>query len=99
MKKLTEEGETPDQIVPGTENPLAMPVVDRLALNKAMPRCRQGTARFLFCMMSRVMSMKKLLACCALALERQNRSCTSANEIEEFIKATKYGFAATKSES
>ena len=41
-EKLTEEGETPDQIVPGTENPLAMPVVDRLALNKAIAALPPG---------------------------------------------------------
>jgi RNA polymerase sigma-70 factor (ECF subfamily) len=41
-EKLTEDGETPDQIVPGTENPLAMPVVDRLALNKAIAALPPG---------------------------------------------------------
>lgn len=41
-EKVTEEGETPDQIVPGTENPLAMPVVDRLALNKAIAALPPG---------------------------------------------------------
>ena len=32
----TEEGETPVQIVRGTENPNAMPVVDRIALDRAI---------------------------------------------------------------
>src|SRR5687768_11848337 len=35
LEKTTEEGETPVQIVRGTENPNAMPVIDRIALDKA----------------------------------------------------------------
>ena len=41
-EKTTEDGETPDQILPGTENPLAMPIVDRLALNKAIAALPPG---------------------------------------------------------
>jgi RNA polymerase sigma-70 factor (ECF subfamily) len=41
-EKTTEEGETPDQIVLGTENPNAMPVVDRIALDKAIAQLPPG---------------------------------------------------------
>jgi RNA polymerase sigma-70 factor (ECF subfamily) len=41
-EKLTEEGETPDQIVPGTENYERMPIVDRLALDKAIGQLPRG---------------------------------------------------------
>ena len=36
LEQTTEEGEVPVQIVKGTENPNAMPVVDRIALDKAI---------------------------------------------------------------
>jgi RNA polymerase sigma-70 factor (ECF subfamily) len=35
-EQTTEDGETPVQIVGGTENPNAMPVLDRIALDKAL---------------------------------------------------------------
>ena len=38
----TEEGETPIQIVRGTEDPNAMPVVDRIALQKAIAQLPPG---------------------------------------------------------
>ncbi len=38
----TEEGETPIQIVKGTENPNAMPVVDRIALENAIGQLPPG---------------------------------------------------------
>ena len=38
----TEEGETPIQIVRGTENPNAMPVVDRIALERAIAQLPPG---------------------------------------------------------
>lgn len=39
---LTDEGETPIQIVKGTENPNQMPVVDRIALEKAIEQLPPG---------------------------------------------------------
>src|SRR4029453_10325109 len=36
LEQTTEEGETPVQVVVGTGNPLNMPVVDRIALDKAI---------------------------------------------------------------
>ena len=36
LEQTTEDGEAPIQIVKGTENPNAMPVVDRIALDKAI---------------------------------------------------------------
>jgi RNA polymerase sigma-70 factor (ECF subfamily) len=39
---LTEEGETPVQIVRGTENPETMPVVDRIALERAVQQLPPG---------------------------------------------------------
>ncbi|MBD0327235.1 MAG: RNA polymerase sigma factor, partial [Pyrinomonadaceae bacterium] len=39
---LTEEGETPVQIVRGTENPESMPVVDRIALENAIGQLPPG---------------------------------------------------------
>lgn len=39
---LTEEGETPIQIVKGTENPNAMPIIDRIALEKAIEQLPPG---------------------------------------------------------
>src|SRR3954466_10536578 len=41
-EKTTEEGETPIQIVIGTENPNAMPVIDRIALDKAIEQLPPG---------------------------------------------------------
>jgi RNA polymerase sigma-70 factor (ECF subfamily) len=42
LERTTEEGETPDQIVRGTENPNAMPVLDRIALTKAVNQLPSG---------------------------------------------------------
>ncbi len=42
MEKTTEEGETPVQIVAGTENPMHMPVVDRIALDNAIAQLPNG---------------------------------------------------------
>ena len=42
MEHTTEDGETPVQIVKGTENPNAMPVVDRIALDKAIAQLPPG---------------------------------------------------------
>jgi RNA polymerase sigma-70 factor (ECF subfamily) len=42
MEKTTEEGETPVQIVRGTENPNQMPVVDRIALDSAIAQLPPG---------------------------------------------------------
>jgi RNA polymerase sigma-70 factor (ECF subfamily) len=42
MEQTTEDGETPIQIVKGTENPNAMPVVDRIALDKAISQLPPG---------------------------------------------------------
>ena len=41
-EKTTEEGETPDQAVMGTENPNRMPVVDRIALDNAIAQLPHG---------------------------------------------------------
>lgn len=41
-EKTTEEGETPDQAVMGTENPNRMPVVDRIALDNAIAQLPKG---------------------------------------------------------
>src|ERR1043165_90863 len=42
MEQTTEDGETPTQIVKGTENPNSMPVVDRIALDKAIAQLPPG---------------------------------------------------------
>ena len=42
MEQTTEEGETPVQVVVGTENPNQMPVVDRIALDKAIGQLPPG---------------------------------------------------------
>lgn len=42
MERTTEEGETPVQIVRGTENPNAMPVIDRIALENALKQLPAG---------------------------------------------------------
>jgi RNA polymerase sigma-70 factor, ECF subfamily len=42
LEQTTEEGETPVQIVKGTENPNQMPVVDRIALDKAIAQLPPG---------------------------------------------------------
>jgi len=42
MEQTTDDGETPIQIVKGTENPNAMPVVDRIALDKAIGQLPPG---------------------------------------------------------
>ena len=39
---LTDEGETPVQIVKGTENPGTMPVIDRISLEKALQQLPPG---------------------------------------------------------
>jgi RNA polymerase sigma-70 factor (ECF subfamily) len=42
LEKTTEEGETPVQIVQGTENPNQMPIVDRIALDHAIAQLPPG---------------------------------------------------------
>src|SRR3954471_10305819 len=42
LEQTTEEGETPIQIVKGTENPNSMPVVDRIALDNAIAQLPPG---------------------------------------------------------
>jgi RNA polymerase sigma-70 factor, ECF subfamily len=42
LEKTTEEGETPVQIVSGTENPNSMPVMDRIALDNALTQLPPG---------------------------------------------------------
>ena len=42
FEKTTEEGETPVQIVPGTDNPFRMPVVDKIALENAIDQLPTG---------------------------------------------------------
>jgi RNA polymerase sigma-70 factor (ECF subfamily) len=42
MERTTEEGETPEQTVMGTENPNQMPVVDRIALDRAIAQLPPG---------------------------------------------------------
>lgn len=42
FEKVTEEGETPDQIVAGTANPLKMPIVDKIALENAIEQLPAG---------------------------------------------------------
>ena len=41
-EEITEEGETPVQIVRGTENPRRMPIIDRIALEKAIAQLPPG---------------------------------------------------------
>lgn len=41
-EKLSESGDMPEQIVAGTANPEKMPVIDRLALNKAIEQLPPG---------------------------------------------------------
>lgn len=42
FEKTTEEGETPVQIVGGTENPDKMPIVDKIALENAIQQLPEG---------------------------------------------------------
>lgn len=42
LERTTDEGETPVQIVRGTENPNAMPVLDRIALDRALAQLPPG---------------------------------------------------------
>jgi RNA polymerase sigma-70 factor (ECF subfamily) len=42
LEQTTEEGDTPVQIVVGTANPNSMPVVDRIALDKAISQLPPG---------------------------------------------------------
>ncbi len=42
FEKTTEEGETPVQIVAGTENPFKMPIVDKIALENAIAELPAG---------------------------------------------------------
>ncbi len=42
LEQTTDEGDTPVQIVRGTENPNAMPVVDRIAIDKAIKQLPPG---------------------------------------------------------
>ena len=41
-EKTSEDGEMPEQVVSGTENPDKMPIVDRIALNKAIGELPNG---------------------------------------------------------
>jgi RNA polymerase sigma-70 factor (ECF subfamily) len=42
LERTTQEGDTPVQIVRGTENPNAMPVLDRIALDRALGQLPPG---------------------------------------------------------
>ena len=42
FEKTTEEGETPEQTVPGTANPFKMPIVDKIALENAIDQLPAG---------------------------------------------------------
>ena len=42
MEQTTDDGETPVQIVAGTQNPNSMPVVDRIALDRAIGQLPPG---------------------------------------------------------
>jgi len=42
LEQTTDDGETPVQIVAGTQNPNAMPVVDRIALDRAIGQLPPG---------------------------------------------------------
>ena len=42
LERTTEEGETPIQIVRGTENPNSMPVIDRISLDRALKQLPPG---------------------------------------------------------
>jgi RNA polymerase sigma-70 factor, ECF subfamily len=42
LEQTTEEGETPVQVVMGTENPNAMPIVDRIAIDRAIEQLPPG---------------------------------------------------------
>ena len=42
LERTTEEGDTPIQVVRGTENPNAMPVLDRIALDNALKQLPAG---------------------------------------------------------
>lgn len=42
LERTTEEGETPEQVVQGTQNPNTMPVIDRIALDRALAQLPPG---------------------------------------------------------
>ena len=42
LEKTTEEGDTPEQVVMGTENHRTMPIIDRIALNDAIAQLPPG---------------------------------------------------------
>src|SRR5215204_938618 len=42
FEKTTDEGETPEQTVPGTQNPFKMPIVDKIALENAIQQLPEG---------------------------------------------------------
>jgi RNA polymerase sigma-70 factor (ECF subfamily) len=42
FEKTTEEGETPIQVVPGTESPFKMPIVDKIAIENAINQLPAG---------------------------------------------------------
>ena len=75
MEQTTEDGETPVQIVKGTENPNAMPVVDRIALEKPSCNCLPVIVRFLRFTISKGMNTKKLPGCWAALWGHQNHNC------------------------
>ena len=80
LERTTEEGETPVQIVRGTENPNAMPVVDRIALDNALKQLPPGYQPCLCSMTWKVMSMRRSLRFWALQLVRQSSIAQSQDE-------------------
>jgi RNA polymerase sigma-70 factor (ECF subfamily) len=42
LERTTDEGDTPVQVVRGTENPNSMPVMDRIALDNALKQLPPG---------------------------------------------------------
>src|SRR5258708_31362132 len=76
MAQTTEDGEAPIQIVKGTENPNAMPVVDRIAWTRQLGSCHRDIRWFLRCTTSKGMSMKRLPGCSASQWARPSRNYT-----------------------
>ena len=76
LERTNDEGETPVQIVGGTENPYRMPVLDRISLDSALKQLPPGYRSVLSSMTLKVMSTMRSRQYSAWQSVRRNRSFT-----------------------